>query len=214
MDSSVWQGFVGMTLVVSATPGPNMLLVMGQSVRFGMRAAMATMVGCMVALLGMVGLSALGLGALLHASPLLFRWLCVAGAAYLAYLGWMAWRNASAHLHAPQEALIQDHAASHTRWGVHARQGFWVAASNPKAIVFAAAFFPQFIRPGAPALPQFALLLATFSVIEIAWYFVYALCGQRLAPFLQRPQVRVWFDRATGVVFMGFALLMVALRSE
>jgi threonine/homoserine/homoserine lactone efflux protein len=92
------------------------------------------------------------------------------------------------------------------------RQGFLVAASNPKAILFAAAFFPQFITPGEPQLVQFAILLTTFSVIEVAWYFVYAVSGKRLSVYLQRASVMRLFNRLTGGVFIGFAALMATAR--
>ena len=78
--------------------------------------------------------------------------------------------------------------------------------------MFAAAFFPQFIHPGTPALPQFAILLSTFSVIEVGWYLVYALSGHKLSYHLQRSQVLKAFNRVTGGVFVGFATLMAASR--
>src|SRR5450631_1031697 len=92
------------------------------------------------------------------------------------------------------------------------RQAVLVAASNPKAILFAAAFLPQFIRPERPALPQLAILLATFAVIEVSWYLVYALSGQRLAAYLRRAAVMRAFNRITGGVFIGFAAAMAAVR--
>jgi threonine/homoserine/homoserine lactone efflux protein len=87
-----------------------------------------------------------------------------------------------------------------------------VAASNPKALLFAAAFLPQFIRPELPQLPQFAILLGTFAVIEISWYVVYAGSGQRMAQWLRRVAVLRMFNRITGGVFIGFAALMAGLR--
>ena len=92
------------------------------------------------------------------------------------------------------------------------RKGLLVAASNPKGILFAAAFLPQFIRADAPALPQLGILLATFSVIEVGWYLVYAASGDRVAQYLRRATVMRWFNRATGGVFVGFAVLMADLR--
>jgi threonine/homoserine/homoserine lactone efflux protein len=88
------------------------------------------------------------------------------------------------------------------------RQGFLVAASNPKAILFAAAFFPQFLNPQIAQLPQFAILLSTFTVIEVSWYFVYAASGKRLSVYLQQARVMRAFNRLTGGVFVGFAMLM------
>jgi len=209
MTLQTWWLFVAMTFVVSATPGPNMILVMSQSARFGFRSAMATMAGCMSALLAMMSLSAAGLGALLQAFPAVFDALRWTGAAYLAYLGWKSWR-------APVTAGDGNAAAfaepSPGLWRLY-RQGVLVAASNPKAILFAAAFLPQFIQPSLPALPQFAILLATFSVIEISWYLVYAGSGHKLAAWLRRAPVLKAFNRLTGGAFIGFAGVMAATRN-
>jgi threonine/homoserine/homoserine lactone efflux protein len=87
-----------------------------------------------------------------------------------------------------------------------------VAASNPKAILFAAAFFPQFIDPGLAKWLQFAILLTIFSVIEVGWYFVYAVSGKHLSVYLHRATVMRAFNRLTGGVFVGFAAVMAAAR--
>jgi len=96
-------------------------------------------------------------------------------------------------------------------WALY-RQGAMVAGSNPKAMLFAAAFFPQFIHADSAPLPQFAILLATFTVIEVSWYFVYAFSGQKLAQNPQHAQVMRMFNRVTGGGFIGLAGLMAAVR--
>ena len=209
MGLSTWWLFVGMTFVISATPGPNMLLVMRTSARCGWRSALATMAGCMTSLLTMLSVSAAGLGAVLHAAPEVFNVLRLLGAAYLAYLGVMCWR---APVAPDQEAAaLAAQARSDRPWSLY-RQGLLVAASNPKALLFAAAFVPQFITSSAPQLPQFAILLSTFTVIEVSWYLVYALSGQGLSRYLQRVSVRRVFNRVTGGAFVGFAALMAGIR--
>ncbi len=208
MALSTWWLFLLMTFVVSATPGPNMLLVMSSSARFGLRPAIVTMCGCMSALMAMMGISAAGLGALLHTFPAVFDALRLAGAAYLAYLGIKSWRSPVPE--STDEAAPQAQPAAQT--AALFRQGFLVAASNPKAILFAAAFFPQFINPQEAQLPQFAILLATFAVIEISWYFVYAISGKQLSTYLRRANVLRAFNRLTGGVFVGFAAIMATVR--
>lgn len=207
MSFQTWWMFVVMTFVVSATPGPNMLLVMSTSARFGLPAAVRTMAGCMTALVAMMGISAAGLGALLHTFPAVFDALRLAGAAYLAYLGIKTWSAKVEPASDPASAPAVLAAAQS-----HYRRGFLVAASNPKAILFAAAFFPQFIQPGLPQWPQFAMLLSTFAVIEVSWYLIYAVSGQRLSRYLLRERVARMFNRATGGVFVGFAALMALVR--
>jgi threonine/homoserine/homoserine lactone efflux protein len=208
MSLQTWWLFVVMTFVVSATPGPNMLLVLSISARHGLRAAMATMVGCMTALLAMMSISAAGLGALLQMFPTVFDALRLSGAAYLAYLGVKSWR-----------APVSEHPVAAPQLVVPAinlaalyRQGMLVAASNPKAILFAVAFLPQFINPELAQMPQFAILLATFATIEISWYFVYAISGKRLSVYLQRARVMKAFNRVTGGAFIGFAAVMAIVR--
>lgn len=201
--------FIVMTFFVSATPGPNMLLIMSIAARHGLRVAVMGMAGCMTALMLMMGISAAGLGALLQAFPTVFDALRLAGAAYLAYLGVQVWRAPVSDTKADSSEAAPVASAN---MGAIYRQAFLVAASNPKAILFAAAFFPQFINPQAAQLPQFAILLLTFAVIEISWYLVYAASGKRLSAYLQRASVMRAFNRATGGVFVGFAALMAVAK--
>lgn len=197
-----------MTVVVSDAPGPNMLLVLNNGARFGLRPAMATMAGCLTSLLAMMSISAAGLGALLQMFPSVFDALRLAGAAYLAYLRVKSWR---APVHDQPEdtlKLIEPAVKSAALF----RQGMLVAASNPKDILFAVAFLPQFINPERAQLPQFAILLATFAIIESSWYFVYAVSGKRLSVYLQRANVLRAFIRVTGCAFIGFAALSAMVK--
>jgi threonine/homoserine/homoserine lactone efflux protein len=208
MSLQTWWLFVLMTFVVSATPGPNMLLVLSNSARFGLHAAIATMVGCMTSLLAMMSVSAAGLGALLQMFPAVFDALRLAGAAYLAYLGVKSWRTPVHDQPVDVPRAIEPAVKS----GALFRQGMMVAASNPKAILFAVAFLPQFIHPENAQLPQFGILLSTFAVIEVSWYFVYAISGKRLAVYLERASVLRVFNRLTGGAFIGFAAMMAMVR--
>ena len=223
MTLSTWWLFIAMTFVVSATPGPNMLLIMSVSARHGLRASVMAMMGCMTALLAMMSISAAGMGAVLQNSPQVFEALRLAGAAYLAYLGVKVWRapvEDNTTTTAPRGQGDEPNAtsgpartAAAINTGAIYREAFLVAASNPKAILFAAAFFPQFIHADSPQFPQFAILLATFTVIEVTWYFVYAVSGKRLSVVLQRSAVMKIFNRITGGVFVGFAALMATAKS-
>ena len=207
MPLQTWFLFLAMTFVVSATPGPNMLLVMSHSARFGLRPAVATMCGCMTSLLAMMSISAAGMGALLHAFPAVFDAMRLTGAAYLAYLGVQGWR-ATVHDEAePGSAAPSAKVPRHLY-----RQGVLVAASNPKAILFAAAFFPQFLDPALPQIGQFVILLTSFTVVEVSWYLVYAASGHKLSKFLRKAKVMKVFNRVTGGIFVGFAALMATVR--
>ena len=192
-----WRLFVAATMVIAGTPGPNMLLVMTSSVRHGVRRTLAVMAGCLTGVVGMMALSAAGLGALLQAEPRAFGVLKLGGAAYLAYLGVRMWRETPGDLATAK--------VPHT--GLY-RRGLLVSLSNPKAILFAAAFLPQFIDADKPRGPQFAVLVALFAVIEVSCYFAYALSGRQVAAWLSRPRVRLAFDRGAGALFVLFAALL------
>jgi threonine/homoserine/homoserine lactone efflux protein len=201
-----WWIFVCATFLISAMPGPNMLHVMTQSMRHGFGRAAFTMAGCMLALLMLFGLSAMGMSALLAALPQLLTAIKIVGAAYLAWVGIKAWRDDS-------PPIDIDAGAADLRGRSPAdlfRQGFLISVSNPKALIFAAAFFPQFVSPALPKAPQFAILLATFVVIETGWYMTYATGGRTLARYLRRAEWQRWVGRASGGLFMLFGLSLLA----
>ncbi len=218
MSLSTWWIFVTATFLISAAPGPNMLLIMNQSVRFGLRASIYSMAGCMTALMIMFTLSALGLGVILQQSPAVFdalRWL---GALYLAYLGYKVWTapvestSTSASTNdVKNDSNLDNKNAGYSPFNLY-KTGFFTAGSNPKALLFAAAFLPQFIQASLPQAPQLLILLATFSVLEILWYFIYALGGLSMAQQLRKPNVLRWFNRVTGGAFIGFAGLMAVMK--
>jgi homoserine/homoserine lactone efflux protein len=130
-----------------------------------------------------------------------------AGAAYLIFLGIQMWRAPVDD--DPPNTTSRRETTSRVAL---LRGGFLVGISNPKLLIFAAAFFPQFITPSAPALPQFAVLVATFVAVELAFYLVYALSGRRLAAHLVRGVWRRRLNRASGVIFAGFGIALLRYR--
>jgi len=209
MNTHTWWLFATATFFISATPGPNMLLIMSQSVRFNIHSAVWSALGCLTALLIMQTASAAGLGVLLRSAPTVFDILRWGGALYLTYLGFRLIR-APVSVHQDVDAgarVIQPSAQALFK------TGFMTASSNPKALLFAAAFFPQFLNPTLPQLPQFGILLGTFVVIETSWYLIYAVGGQTLAVYLKRASVLTMFNRLTGAVFIAFALIMATIKA-
>jgi homoserine/homoserine lactone efflux protein len=206
-----WWLFVVTVFLVSGTPGPNMLHVMTRSVRFGFGRSVWAMAGCLTAVIFALAASAAGVGALLLASPHWFDALRYAGAAYLAWLGIKAWRGAGkaeAGLDPEMPAVAPGVSAV-----VLYRDALFTGLSNPKLILFAAALFPQFISRKADWAPQFAILVATFVVIEVSWYAVYATGGRRLAGWLASPRRQRLFDRSTGALFFVFGAGLIAARA-
>ncbi len=212
MNLHVWWMFVATAFVVAAIPGPNMLLVMTHSARFGLRASIATMGGCLSALILMLSVSAAGLGVFLAAWPALFDALRLVGAVYLIYLGIKSWRAAATLPAADDSEPLDTLNKLARRPFALFRHGFLVASSNPKAILFAAALLPQFISASTPKLPQFGVLIATFVVIEVSWYFVYAGFGSRIGMQLRSQSVAKIFNRLTGGIFVGFGAVLALVR--
>ncbi len=208
MTLHLWWLFVVAVFLLCGTPGPNMLHVMTRSVAFGARRSIAAMAGCLCALVLVLAASAAGVSALLAAWPRVFDALRYAGVAYLVFLGIKAWRGAGAPVDVGSDALPV--AASSRRLF---RGGFVIGISNPKLLLFAAAFLPQFVDRGSPQAPQFAILVVTFAVVESFWYGVYAMCGRTLARHLRRPALRRGFDRATGGIFIGFGAALLGTHA-
>nr|WP_314901327.1 LysE family translocator [uncultured Deefgea sp.] len=205
MSLEIWLAFIVATSFISATPGPNMLLMLSHGTRYGWRATTATMSGAILGLALLLGLSALGVSSVLAASPLLFMALKIAGALYLIYLGYQCW-NAGSTLSLPSSNA--DTTASRFKTGLA------VALSNPKAILFAAAFLPQFLTPNAPQAPQWLILLSSFFIIEITWQLAYALGGMSLARWLESGRRIQIFNRCCALAFfaVGAALALAKIH--
>ena len=207
MTLHTWWLFVATVFLLSGTPGPNMLHIMTRSLEVGWQRSSVAMLGCVSAVVLTLMASALGLAAVRLALPGLFDMLRYMGAAYLIFLGVKAWRAEVSSI------PVQYRENRKTPSGKTLfRAGFTVGISNPKLLLFAAAFLPQFISPGKAHCPQFLILTVTFAAIEGFWYGVYAFGGRSLSRFLVRTTVRKWFNRITGGIFACFGLALLKLK--
>ena len=211
MALQTWWWFLATVFVLSGTPGPNMLHILGRSVGLGFRGSVPAMAGCLLAMLLVLAASAAGLSALLHSSPMLFEVLRYLGVAYLAWLGIKAWRDSCR----PAAPVATDARVPllpvQGPWQV-LRGGLLVGLSNPKLLLFAAAFLPQFVDPARGQALQYSVLVATFAGCELFWYVMYAAGGHGLRRWLARPAPRRWFERVVGSVFLGFAVALLRAR--
>lgn len=193
--------YVAAVALLIVTPGPTMLMCMTNSINHGPRRAMTSVAGAVTAVLCVMALSAMGLGALLATSETAFTAAKVAGAAYLIWLGIKTFRS---------NAVLQVEGQAPGAGRSFYLQGFLVGASNPKAVLFFAAFFPQFLNPAAPMLPQFAVLALTFMAFEFTVLTLCALGVARLVPLLKSSGPVKWINRICGGLFtlMGGLLLL------
>lgn len=205
MTISTWLLYVSAVFVLTVTPGPSVLMCISLSVNTGPRKALIGALGSTTAIVGIMVLSALGLGATLAASETLFNLLKWLGAGYLAYLGITSLLSKTTEI----SVAMSSSSVSNRRLF---SQGLLVGASNPKALLFFGALFPQFIEPSQPHLPQFLMLGCTFIFFELLWLTIYTFSAARAKVWLQQPRRATLFNRATGVVFLLAACMLASSR--
>lgn len=209
MTLSTYLLYLAAVALLVLSPGPTMLMCMTTALQHGPRRAMAAAGGSVTAVLGTMLLSALGLGALLAASETAFWILKAAGAAYLIWLGIKTFRSQGSVFDQMPEGATAAPAVPARRLFV---QGLIVGGSNPKAILFFTAFFPQFLDPALSFAPQFAVLAATFVAFEFTVLTLCALGVARLAPVLRSGNRMRWFNRVSGGLFALMGTLLLATR--
>jgi len=206
MVEASWAFFVVASLVLIATPGQDMILVMSRSVAHGAFAGVATAAGVSIGLMGHTILATVGLGAVLRTSESLFAAFKLAGAAYLLYLGFgllLTKRNDLA-LGSPSSRSL----------GRLFFDGAFSNISNPKIAVFYFAFLPQFVLPDAqhPTLTIFVLgivfAMLTFAVKAPVGLFAGALSGW----LRSRPTVLAWIYRLSGAILVGLGVKLAFER--
>jgi threonine/homoserine/homoserine lactone efflux protein len=199
--------FIGICLLLSVTPGPDMAVVTKNALVHGRRGVVLTTTGIALALSIWVTATAVGLSAVLRTSSELLFALKLFGAAYLAYLGIRALIESRRK---PDDLLAGTPPAAPAH--VIFRQGFLSALSNPKLGVFFVTFLPQFVTPGQALLPRLLLLGLIFAVIGWTWMNVYGFFVTRIRDVITAPRVRQWMERVTGVVLLGFGARLAAER--
>jgi threonine/homoserine/homoserine lactone efflux protein len=187
------------SVLVTIAPGPDMALITRQVLAFGQRVARATAAGNVLGVLIHTTLVALGLSAVLLASVRVFDVVKLVGAAYLIYLGVMSIR------HARQPASEDGRPVARTR-ATGFRQGLLSTLLNPKPILFLSTFLPQFVNPHGNVTLQIFALGGFHTLVAAIWLPAYAALVGRLHVVLTRRRVRMWLERATGLVLISFGL--------
>jgi len=206
MVEASWLLFVVTSLVLIATPGQDMILVMSRSVAQGVAAGVVTAAGVSVGLVGHTLLATLGLGAILRTSEWLFIALKLVGAVYLVYLGVGLLRTKRADL-----AMGAGAARSLGRLFA---DGALSNLSNPKVAIFYFAFLPQFVTPSAqhPTLTVFALGLAFAALTFVVKAPVGVFAGALSQWLRARPTVLAWVYRTSGAMLLGLGVRLAFER--
>lgn len=195
-----WWLYVATVLVFMSTPGPSHLLMISVGMTNGFQRSLATAAGDLTANLVQMTLAGLGLATVLLASEYGFSILKWCGVAYLA---WMGIRQIGSSF---KPRRVVDKARVSTLPNLWTK-GFITSAANPKAVVFFAALFPQFIDHNAPVLGQILVLGITYLVIDGVFLAFYGKTAHWLAQRIgQSGQALI--DRAAGVGLLGTAVLL------
>ena len=200
-------GFLAAAILITVSPGPDNLMVLGMGISKGRRYGVAFGLGCGLGCLSHTALAVIGVSALIAASPVAFTALKICGGLYLIWLGVQALRSrGGAHAQAVD-------APAPTLAGVFAR-GVFANAINPKVVLFFLSFLPQFV---VAAHGQVGWQMAGLGLIFTAQaavlfgllgYFAGAI-GQWLN---RRPRAGLWLDRLAGTIFVGLGLKLIVTR--
>jgi RhtB (resistance to homoserine/threonine) family protein len=200
--------FVGVAAILILVPGPDTAVVTKNVLLHGRRTALATSVGVTAGLSVWTLAAAVGVASLVRASSVAFTILKLIGALYLIWLGVQAWRAARRQHGDPRSPVDRTRPAMGALGGF--RQGLLSDLANPKIGVFFTSLLPQFVDPGRPVLVPFLVLGSIFVAMTLVWLVLYSVIAARAAKTLQRPRVRAWMDRATGVVLIAIGLRVAA----
>lgn len=200
MELTIWSFYVGTIFVMMSTPGPSHLLILSTSLNNGFSRSLATGIGDLSANIIQILLAGFGLAALLATSRFGFLVIKWAGVAYLI---WMGVRAILASFRQKSINGGGERATLKRLW----LNGFLTSASNPKAVVFFAALFPQFIDSARPLGMQIFLLGITYLIIDGVFLTGYAFGGSWLSKRIGG-QFRPWLDRLAGAGLIGAAILL------
>lgn len=212
LDPTLTTAYILLATALAVAPGPDVLFVVANGMQHRAKGAVASAmgIGCGSVLHALA--AALGISAIVAASPTAFELLRYAGAAYLAYLGVQAlrsWWNYSNNLD-PKQAVVEISA-----WSVF-RRGLITNVLNPKVVVFYLALLPQFINVelGNVGL-QIFLLGCIHNLIGITFLICIGLAAGKASGWLARTSFGKWMDGLAGVFFLGLAFrLLVSGKPE
>lgn len=200
MTYETWLLYVATVLVFMSTPGPSHLLMLSVSATNGFHRSIATATGDLTANVIQIILAGFGLATLITSSRYGFAIVKWGGVAYLLWIGarqiLQSFRQSDSTAAAPVASL-------RSLW----LRGFVTSASNPKAVVFFAALFPQFLNAQSALAPQIAILGLTYVTIDGVILSAYGKGGSWLAERL-RGRHRAWIDRAAGAGIIGTAAIL------
>jgi homoserine/homoserine lactone efflux protein len=197
MSFEAWSIFALFWVVFVTTPGPNAVNCINNGMTLGMRRAMVGVLGILTQALLFLTLSALGITALISASPAAFTVAKLLGAAFLIYLGVRGWMQAR------KTVRIEELPAG----SVYLR-AFAIATINPKSVAGYLAAFSQFVQPGVPIWDQMLVIVPTALTLTALSYTGFTALGAGLGKAALGAVFNVWFRRIMGTCFIIYGVLL------
>ncbi|PSJ62090.1 LysE family translocator [Pseudaminobacter soli (ex Li et al. 2025)] len=208
-EAAIILQFAVATFIIAITPGPDMTLFVGRALSEGRTAGFACMFGAFTGIVIHTSLVALGLSALIVASPQAFMALKVGGAGYLVWLAWNAIRNGSAF---SPETVQRAPRSLFQNWAT----GLGINLLNPKIILFFMTFLPQFVSAHDPHAPGKLFFLGMlFIPLSLPLTAPMVIAADKFARLLKKsPRVTRVVDYLFAGVFSAFALKILTAQAR
>ena len=210
MTTQTWLMYIMLVIIATSTPGPAVLFIMSNSTIHGWKKTVFIAFGNVIGLLCLGIIAVTGLGAILQTSEYIFNIIKYIGAAYLVYLGIKLILQKNSNFINVQDKINNTTISSKKVF----LQAFAVAVSNPKAIVFLTALFPQFINIEESLIPQFSMLIGILMFFSFSFLMIYALLAHRAKNWLSKPNRMTIMNRTSGSVFIGFGALLATSSNK
>lgn len=200
-------GFLVAALLITASPGPDNLMVLGMGMSKGRSRGMAFGLGCAIGCLSHTVLAVIGVSALIAASPVAFSALKIAGGLYLIWMGIQALRSRGG----AKVAAINGGEDTLTRLFL---KGMLANAINPKVVLFFLSFLPQFVISSHGHVPwQMAALGVTFTLQAALLFGLLGYFSGSIGQWLNaKPRASMLLDRLAGLVFVALGLRLIFSR--
>ena len=212
MEISSWLLYVVTVFVATASPGPNVVLIILHSTRHGLGALRYTITGNLCALFIFASASALGIGLFLNSNPSVLFYLRLIGAMYLLYMGIT---NVYKAIYLKKTRLMEQDTVVSERVGVSKLkifvESFTCTFSNPKPILFLASVFPQFLDVERNLPTQFTIMFLSMAFIVITIHVSYALIALKSFKVLDSTKLKSRISLVSGICFVIFGLLLLPL---
>lgn len=186
------------------------MLVSANATSYGVRKTVYTILGNISGLFCMSLLAVLGLSTvIMYSAPLFFTFKLI-GALYLTHLGIRLWRNGFT-----AKEIIHSQSSVPHDFKLYL-QGVFISLSNPKAIAFTTALFPQFIQPERSLTPQFFLLVSTFMFLSFSCLLGYAILASKAKNSIKKRELcpQTMIGKVFGSVFIGSGIALAVTSQK